>query len=721
MVSKVKIGLVAFIAGLLACFACVCVSQKAWAEGDDLILGMFWNSDTDLSDTLYLSNDGVNFNRITTPFQCEAGSSNDTVVGLGVDYVHSIHDPGLFYKDGNFWTVGGYVQYQDGLGYRLTPMFASSKDLMHWSYPGSGSDTNLAPTNTPAGTHGNGEYDTCGSEAFAASDGNVWFVTTLGYFGMNHGDSYNDTMMPYICKITNLSPGGNQETQPWARPNVSYGDLTPINLPLSGSDWLDPSLYEENGKYYLSIKKDGITDMIFSIDNLDNAGDANAWTLVCDNVVTGYEGPSLTKANGEYFMYTDKLKDYPFGASDGTAGTFVTRSGSLNSGWWGTQRISTKGRNDDGSTYDIPNRHGSVLKVPDEAKETVKKAYAQAGWEAYYEYPNIYGSTSADTSAKIATKAYPNGCDTVIVARDDDFADAMSATGLAGTLNAAIVLTDRNSLSSSAAEAIKTLKAKKAYIIGGTGAVKQEVDNGLKELGLTVEPRVFGNASWDTSVECAKLIKTLGGNEQSEVIVAMSSNFQDALSMSSYAYKYHVPILLETDANQGRSLTYDAIKFVRSTNGTIYVPGGFGAVPKFSVEGTFTGRTIQRLAGENGYDTSNQIATYMVANNKLSAETVCLTNGAPNPKGTDALAGAALAGVNNGVILLTNAKDSLGEAENYTTIDGTDSAGSAGFLKTNATSIKNTYVLGGPAVMPQSICERIEQYVTITKADATSA
>ena len=716
MIRKMKIGLVAFIAGMLACFSCVCVSQKAWAEDDDLILGMFWNSDTDLSDTLYLSKDGVNFNRISTPFQCQAGSSDDTVIGLGVSYVHSIHDPGLFYKDGNFWTVGGYVQYQDGLGYRLTPMFASSKDLIHWSYPGSGSDTNLAPTNTPAGTQSNGQYDTCGSEAFAASDGNVWFVTTLGYFGMNHGDSYNDTMMPYICKITKLAPGADQQSNPGARPKITYGDLTQINLPVSSSNWLDPSLYEENGKYYLSIKKDGVTNMIFSIDNLDNAGDSNAWTLVCDNVVTGYEGPSLTKANGEYFMYTDKLKDYPYGASDGTAGTFVTRSNSLNSGWWGTQRISTKGRNDDGTTYDIPNRHGSVLKVPDEAKETVKAAYKQAGW---YEYSNISGKTSADTSAKIAKKAYPNGCDTVIIARDDDFADAMSATGLAGTLNAAIVLTNRTSLSDSSAEAIKTLGAKKAYIIGGTGAISSSIEGQLREAGCESTERVRGTNSWDTSVECAKLITKLGGNEQSEAIVAMSTNFQDALSISSYAYKYHVPILLETGessvASENRVLTSDAKEYINSTTGTIYVPGGSGAVPKSSVEDVFKDRTIQRIYGTTGYDTSNQIATYMVENGKLSAETVCLTNGAPAPKGTDALAGSALAGVNGGVILLANSRSDFGDPENYATIDGTDSKNTAGFLKANKDSVKNAYVLGGSAVMPEKICKRIEQYVTISK------
>ncbi len=333
-----------------------------------------------------------------------------------------------------------------------------------------------------------------------------------------------------------------------------------------------------------------------------------------------------------------------------------------------------------------------------------------------YVFPNIYGETSAETSAKIALEAYPSGCSTVVIARDDDFADAMSATGLAGTLGAPIVLTSASGLSNCTSSAIQKLGANVAYIIGGKGALSLNLESELSEIGCKTEERVYGTEAWDTSVECARLIADLGGNEQSEAIVAMSTNFQDALSMSSYAYKYHVPILLETSTD--RELTYGAKRVIKSTKGTIYVPGGTGAVPASSVEDVFTTRTVQRLAGDDGYDTSNQIATYMVANNKLSASTVCLVNGAPSPKGTDALAGSALAGIKGGVILLTNANASFGDAENYTTIDGIDSKNASGFLKANATNVENAYVLGGPVVMPKTICQRIEQYVSIARASA---
>lgn len=383
--------IVAAAAVVVACFGAAAPALAEEQQDPEMILGLFWNSEDNLSDTLYVSCNGVEYHKIGVPFPCADGG-DDTVQGTYdnqgklVNYVHAIHDPGLFYKDGNFWAVGGYVQYQEGLGYRLTPMFASSKDLENWSFPNSGSATNLAPDALPAGSYSEGQYDTCGTEAFADDDGTVWLVTTLGYFGMNHGDDYNDTMNPYICRVDNLAPGADQASDPGAQPIADYGALTAINLPISGDNdnWLDPSLYKENGTYYLSIKKDGITNMVFSIKDLNRAGDKSAWTLVCADVVTGYEGPSLTKANGEYLMVTDKLKDYPFDSSDGTTGNFVTRSTSLTGGWHSTQRIATLGISG-GETYSIANRHGSVLKVPAEATQLVKALHEKAGWDDFTE------------------------------------------------------------------------------------------------------------------------------------------------------------------------------------------------------------------------------------------------------------------------------------------------------------------------------------------------
>lgn len=318
----------------------------------------------------------------------------------------------------------------------------------------------------------------------------------------------------------------------------------------------------------------------------------------------------------------------------------------------------------------------------------------------------LAGESAADTSARIATEAFPKGSEWVVIARDDDFADAMSATGLAGVLNAPIVLTDRYSLSDAAARAVQTLGAKKAYIIGGTGAIPGDIEGSLATFGCQTQDRIFGYDSWDTSTECAKKIAEHGGNSDGNAVVAMSTNFQDALSISSYAYKYQVPIFLETDEAHGRQLTEAAVSAIKELSGTIYVPGGNGAVPQASVEEVFGKQRVARLSGWDGYDTSNQIATYMVERGLLSPSTICLASGAPDPKGVDALAGAALAGKAGGVVLLTNVNPRFGSIST-TTIEGADSEGTSAFLPSHAKDVEQAYILGGKAVMPAELQQRV--------------
>lgn len=62
------------------------------------------------------------------------------------------------------------------------------------------------------------------------------------------------------------------------------------------------------------------------------------------------------------------------------------------------------------------------------------------------------------------------------------------------------------------------------------------------------------------------------------------------------------------------------------------MPGGPGAAPRSSVEDVFGKDRVARIFGEDGYDTSNQIATYMVNNKLLSANTVCIASGAQRPR-----------------------------------------------------------------------------------------
>lgn len=190
----------------------------------------------------------------------------------------------------------------------------------------------------------------------------------------------------------------------------------------------------------------------------------------------------------------------------------------------------------------------------DEIPSNVAAIYTAQLYTAPEKVQRIGGQDSADTAAQIAEIAFPDGSEWMVIARDDHFADAMSATGLAGTLDAPIVLTSPHYISAAAADAIMKLGAIHALIVGGTGAITSQLEGQLANLGCEVADRLWGHDSWDTSVACADKIVQLGGNTDEEVIVAMSSNFQDALSISSYAYSHQAPIFLETNEATGRIL-----------------------------------------------------------------------------------------------------------------------------------------------------------------------
>ena len=468
--------------------------------------------------------------------------------------------------------------------------------------------------------------------------------------------------------------------------------------------WNNPYGYSEGATYELENNAPSSQQSIPAVATSVSANGRFIGTGYAPAKISGddidYFAVTLSGASNLELDFTAR-ESFMFDLVDATGETITSDSGDgylSKMTYWGTEAtIHMNCGTLEPGTY--------FVKVTPQTKDAIGSVY-------YCDVTNkplsrLAGNEAADTSAKIAQAAFPEGSEWVVIARDDDFADAMSATGLAGALGAPIVLTSRYGLSEAAADAVYALGAKKAYIIGGKGAIPGDLEGELAAAGCQQVERVFGEESWDTSVACAEKIAEHGGNPNGDAIVAMSSNFQDALSISSFAYKYQVPIYLETSGDD-RKLPSAARKAIKKLKGTVYVPGGPGAVPTDSVEGVFGEGRVQRIWGEDGYDTSNQIATYMVERGLLSTSTVCVASGAPDPKGVDALAGAALAGRAGGVMLLANDNPKFGEVDS-TTIDGGDSQGAPAFLASHAGEVGQAYLLGGRAVVGSELQQKVNE------------
>lgn len=257
--------------------------------------------------------------------------------------------------------------------------------------------------------------------------------------------------------------------------------------------------------------------------------------------------------------------------------------------------------------------------------------------------PRIGGLDRYDTSALISQAGW-TGSDTVIIARSDDFADALAGAPLAYKLGAPVLLTATDKMNDKTSAEIKRLQAKKAVILGGTGAVSQDVEQSLKNMNLEVK-RIEGVDRFETAALIAREVAPLGAET---TVVVYGMNFPDALSVSSYAAAKGIPILL-TDTNSIPKSTLDAIHDLKVKN--TLVIGGSGVIAD-DVLNELPG--AERLGGSDRYSTCMEIASYF----HKDTEKVYVATGLDF---ADAVSGAALAAKQNTGILLVDGKQTKGD------------------------------------------------------------
>lgn len=248
----------------------------------------------------------------------------------------------------------------------------------------------------------------------------------------------------------------------------------------------------------------------------------------------------------------------------------------------------------------------------------------------------LSGATRYDTMERIVGAGGWRSEGTVIVASGGNYPDALAASGLAGVLDAPIVLTDGNTLSVQASARLTSLAPSRIIVAGGRAAVSDGVVAALRGICPDVE-RVAGETRVDTSLELYRK----GSGWGSTAILATSGNFADALSVSSYAYAAKAPVFL---VDPGTGLTR-AQKAALGTFGQVLVVGGENAVPSRHVAGL---PGVTRLSGATRYETSERIAEWTTGHG-LGMDGVVYATGANFP---DALAAGPLAGRAGAVTLL---------------------------------------------------------------------
>ena len=661
---------------LSALLIAVCMTiLPVTALGQDVFLASFMDRNPRSSDYVYVSTNGTDFERISIAFQaindanqCYTGSSN-------VEY--TLHDPAIGYKDGLFWMMTGWVD-----GNKFLPTFAASRDLIHWSYARTPSNFNSSMDVYPYvprekyinGPARQGEFKCAGPDYMFDDNGDCWVVVPLGYYGDFYGEPFQDFMQPYICKIEGLGLNSDPAQDPYTCfPYGRSSGLKRINLPLGNypverMNLIDPSLYKEDGRYYLSIKKDGVINMIFAIDDLNNAGNPNAWTLINGNVVKDFEGPCLTKSeNGTYYYYTDRLE------GNGGTGIFYQTAKSIAGPWSSPQSIIPIDEN--GNV--LPSRHGSVVRITDpKAQAVVLDARKRAG----FKWARLFGAGRYETMASIVQQSFPDA-ECAVVASGENYPDALVASSVAGANDAPIVLSQRDQLTADARSELSRLGVSEVIIMGGNAAVSEKVQGDIEAMGITCT-RIAGNDRQGTSIEA---LSALAQNQPELLVVATGLNFADTLSIGPLCYANGYPMVL---TGWDKKLSEEQIAAIHEVDSIsdILIVGGSNAVSD-EVESQLADFSVERIAGNDRYETSRMIAEYEEANG-MDTQTVTVASGTNFP---DALAGSAFCGLNNSIMLLTDPRNTNLTAVSFLRNQGRGSA------------VENGYILGGAAAVSQDV------------------
>ncbi len=266
-------------------------------------------------------------------------------------------------------------------------------------------------------------------------------------------------------------------------------------------------------------------------------------------------------------------------------------------------------------------------------------AFRLAGANRYATGQAIARSTT--TSSSVAVLASGLG-----------FADALSASGLAGALSAPLLLVHRDYVPTEAIAHLIAMGITDLYVVGGPGAVSTSVEEELTSYGFAVE-RVWGDDRYETSHACAEKVWSLVGPVPG-VFVVRGDAFADALAVSPAAFTQRMPVLLTKPS----VLVPGAASFIEDHDVTnVCIAGGTGAISDAveneikALNGGPSYMSVVRKAGINRYETAKEFAAYAVERGWASWAFVGVATGTNFP---DALAGGIGCGAMGGVLLLTH-------------------------------------------------------------------
>jgi putative cell wall-binding protein len=219
----------------------------------------------------------------------------------------------------------------------------------------------------------------------------------------------------------------------------------------------------------------------------------------------------------------------------------------------------------------------------------------------------VAGPDRIRTAVAVSQEAFPEPgmAAAVVIARADDYADALAGGPLAASVGGPVLLTSGRSLPGAVAEEVRRLGVNRALILGGTAAVSERVADDLREVGA-VPQRIPGADRYDT----ARLIAARLGTDR--VYLALGEHvdpgraWADAVAVSGLAAVQRRPILL-TEPDRLPAPTRQALGELAVRD--VVIVGGVEAISRRVAAGLAgEQRAVERVGGRTRYETSLALA-----------------------------------------------------------------------------------------------------------------
>lgn len=321
----------------------------------------------------------------------------------------------------------------------------------------------------------------------------------------------------------------------------------------------------------------------------------------------------------------------------------------------------TSGKDKDKAKSDADKKKEEAAKKKAEA-EAKKKAEAEAKKKAAQEKKDMArlkkalsrealraGGKDRVLTSIAAWKAGNFPGDTVIIADGNKAADGLSATSLAGALQAPVLLTTwKTGLEPALVDQIKNSGKKHVILVGGRVNVAPYDEFEINEAGIDIT-RIAGVDRYDTAVKVNRAAAdrlNLKPNQPLQVFIGDGVNFPDALAAGAAAGRQRGLMLLSPNG----SLTPGTVQYLTELGSTrpltLTAVGGPAsrALANTRMPSTMS-VNIQNIVGTDRYDTASQVAASLPA-----TAAAVLTTGEKFP---DAIPGGALAVDQNAALVLT--------------------------------------------------------------------